>query len=113
MQDAMEAWMQNVHDFGHAHLLKFWNELGADDRSHLANQIQSIDFQELANLFAGVEKAVDWAELSRKAISPAAVRLNHPSPKYSKDEALECGEQAIRDGKIGMILVAEIGRAHD
>ena len=106
MQDAMNAWMQRVHDFGHAHLLKFWNELTADDRNHLANQIQSIDFQELANLFAGVEKAEDWAELSRKAFSPAAIRLNDPSPKYSIDEARECGEQAIRDGKIGMVLVA-------
>ncbi len=106
MQDAMEAWMQSVHDFGHAHLLKFWNELGANDRSHLASQIQSIDFKELSNLFEGVEKALDWADLSRKAISPSAIRLNDSSPKYSMDEARECGEQAIRDGKIGMILVA-------
>ncbi len=102
----MRTWVQSVHDFGHAHLLKFWNELGPEERNHLAGQIQSIDFQELADLFAGVEKAIDWTELSNKAIAPAAIRLNDPNPKYSMDDARECGEKAIRDGKIGMILVA-------
>ena len=106
MHDAMENWMSRVHEFGHSHLLKFWNELSKEERHRLANQIQSIDFQELADLFAGTEETTDWAELSRKAAPPAAIRLQDANPKFSRAEALECGERALRDGKIGMILVA-------
>ncbi len=106
MQDALKVALFCVHDFGQAHLLKFWNELSADERIRLSSQIQSIDFQELADLFAGAEVIIDWQELSSRAGPPAAIRLHDPNPKYSTDEARECGEQAIRDGKIGMILVA-------
>ncbi len=106
MHDAMETWMSRAHEFGHAHLLRYWNQLSADERRHLASQIQSIDFQELADLFAGTEATIDWADLSRKAAPPAAIRLQEANPKFSKAEALECGERALRDGKIGMILVA-------
>ncbi len=106
MHDAMETWMSRVHEFGHAHLLRRWNELSEDERRYLAAQIQSIDFQELADLFAGTEETIDWAELSRKAVPPNAIRLHDANPKFSKAEAIECGEQALRDGKVGMILVA-------
>ena len=106
MQEAIEKWMVRVHEFGHSHLLGFWNQLQADEQRELASQIQSIDFRELADLFTGVEKAVDWVELSRRALPPTAIRLQEPNPLFSRKEAVECGDQAIRDGKIGMILVA-------
>lgn len=106
MQEAIEKWMVRVHEFGHSHLLGFWNQLQADEQRELAVQIQSIDFRELADLFTGVEKAVDWVGLSRRALPPTAIRLQEPNPLFSRKEAVECGDQAIRDGKIGMILVA-------
>jgi len=106
MHETTENWMESVHEFGQAHLLKFWDRLKADERIDLASQIQAIDFRELADLFAGVEKAVDWVELAQRAQPPAAIRLQEPTPLFSSQDATECGEQAIRDGKIGMILVA-------
>ena len=106
MHETTEKWMESVHEFGQSHLLKFWEKLDADSRIDLASQIQAIDFRELADLFAGVEKAVDWVELSRRAQPPTAIRLQEPTPLFSSKDATECGEQAIRDGKIGMILVA-------
>jgi len=106
MHETTENWMKSVHEFGQAHLLKFWDRLKADERMDLASQIQAIDFRELADLFAGVEKAVDWVELAQRAQPPAAIRLQEPTPLFSSQAATECGEQAIRDGKIGMILVA-------
>ena len=106
MHDATINWESLVRDFGHAHLLKRWNALSAEDQSRLRAQIQSIDFQELANLFAGTETAVDWAALSDRAQPPSAIRLSDTNPSVSAKEAQQCGEQAIREGKIGMILVA-------
>jgi len=106
MRETTENWMESVHEFGQSHLLKFWDKFEADERTDLANQIQAIDFRELADLFAGVEKTVDWVELSQRAQPPTAIRLQEPTPLFSRQYAIECGEQAIRDGKIGMILVA-------
>ncbi len=106
MQDALKKWGAQLNDFGQAHLLKYWDELSLEERQLLASQIESIDFQEIADLVAGVSKAVDWHDLSLKALPPSAIRLQDQNPSYSVAEARECGEQAVRDGKIGMILVA-------
>ena len=106
MQEASQDWMKRAHDFGHGHVFRFWNELSSDDQYRLKTQVQSIDFQELATLFSGTEKSVDWTELSRRALPPTAIRLHDKSAAFSKADALACGEQAIRDGKVGMILVA-------
>jgi len=106
MQSAMEAWMLRIHEFGQGHLLRFWSELNQVEQQHLSSQAQSIDLKELASLFAGLEEAVDWSELANRAMRPDAVRLNEANPKFTLAQARECGEQAIREGKIGMILVA-------
>ena len=106
MQDALENWVSHLNDFDQAHLLQFWSDLSLVDRQHLISQIQSIDFREISELVAGISTSVDWSELSCSAAPPVAIRLNEQNPAYSPVQARECGEQAIRDGKIGMILVA-------
>ncbi len=106
MQDATKNWESLVHDYGHSHLLKYWKELTRDEQDCLSSQIQAIDLPELAALFAGTEKIVDWVGLSNRAEPPTAIRLHEANPTFTTQEARECGEQAIREGKIGMILVA-------
>ena len=106
MQDVIEGWMKRAYDFGHGHVFRFWSELSSVEQRSLADQIESIDFQELATLFSGEKKSVDWSELSRRAQPPTAIRLHDNSRAFSKAEALDCGEHAIRLGKVGMILVA-------
>lgn len=106
MQDAVQKANAIVAEHGQSHLLQFWDELSPNEQSSLANQILSIDFEELAGLVSSSEKSVDWSELARRAQSPDAIRLQETQPKYSVAEAIACGEAAIRQGKIGMILVA-------
>ncbi len=106
MHDATQNWQTLAPQFGQSHLLDQWKKLSTADQSRLDAQLQSIDFQEIADLFAGTEKAVDWKALSDKAEPPSAIRLNEPNANFSAEEARRCGEQAIREGKIGMILVA-------
>jgi len=106
MQDALEKWMAIVQKNGQSHVFHFWNRLSAEEQQQLAKQVQSIDFGHLACLFAGSEESVDWSELSNKAQAPDAIRLNDPNVAFSATDAFACGEQAIRQGKIGMILVA-------
>lgn len=106
MHDTIEKWMAIAQQHGHSHLFHFWSFLSSDEQQQLAKQIQSIDFPQLTSLFKGSEESVDWGELANKAQAPDAIRLNDPNAAFSAKDAFDCGEQAIRQGKIGMILVA-------
>jgi len=99
-------WRAAAHKFGQSHLFQFWSQHSEAQRAHLKAQVQSIDFSQLAALVAGADESVDWSELADRAQPPDAIRLNEVSPQFSREEAMASGEQAIREGKIGMILVA-------
>lgn len=109
MQDAFESQKAIAQQFGQSHLFQFWNQLTTEQQSTLLQQVSSIDFEQLGRLFHGHETSIDWSELAKKAVPPDAIRLEvqgtHgqvPNPR----DAIACGEQAIRQGKVGMILVA-------
>jgi hypothetical protein len=52
----VDDWIAQVHEYGQGHLVDHWGRLSAEKQTQLANQIQSIDFNEIAKLFAGDEK---------------------------------------------------------
>lgn len=91
---------------GQEHLLQFLNDLDADQANQLKSQVDAIDFVQLARLVDAKEAKVDWAALARRAESPPAVQLGADHPKFSAHEAIAAGEQALREGRVGMILVA-------
>ncbi len=89
-----------------AHLLGFWDQLSATTQAHLASQIGNIDFVELQSLIAGTGEEVDWGALADRAESPAAIRLGGDDNPISREEALRVGEEALRSGKVGVVVVA-------
>jgi UDP-N-acetylglucosamine/UDP-N-acetylgalactosamine diphosphorylase len=106
MQDAIEKQRAIVQQFGQSHVFQFWSQLTLEQQSHLLSQIASIDFEELSRLWSGEEKSVDWKALANRAEPPDAIRLSQTNPRFRPTDALESGEQAIREGKLAMILVA-------
>lgn len=95
-----------VAKFGQEHLVAFWDALTTEQRSTLAAQIVDVDFELMAELAAGDSQNHDWAGLAAHAESPPAIRLNGDANKYSADDARTAGEQALRDGKFAVLLVA-------
>ena len=97
---------------GQSHLLAFWDELATDQRQELAAQIGEIDFQLLASLFSGDKDQPDWAQLSRRAEPPPAVRLKDRVAGeggelgITDEAARKCGIEALQAGKVGVILTA-------
>jgi UDP-N-acetylglucosamine/UDP-N-acetylgalactosamine diphosphorylase len=99
---------------GQTHLLAFWPTLDAAAQSRLAQQIRAIDFADYARLRKehaehredASATQLHWAELAARANPPPAIRLQETPQKFTRQEARECGEEALRAGKIGMILVA-------
>ena len=98
--------LERLGKFNQGHLWNFSSDLPLDARARLEQQIDSIDFDQLAQLVAGREGDSDWKELSAKALPPPAVRLGQPNPEFGTEDARRAGEEALRQGKVGMLLVA-------
>jgi UDP-N-acetylglucosamine/UDP-N-acetylgalactosamine diphosphorylase len=104
--------LDRLRPHGQEHLLAFWDELSDERREQLARQIEGVDFDLVASLFAGNVDQPDWAELSRRAEPPPALRLADREADVAAswgatpDAARRRGEDALRDGKIGVLLVA-------
>ncbi len=91
--------------YGQQHLLNSWEQLEPSQRDQLASEIRQVDLDLITSLFRETHEAaaeVDWRELSVQAEPPPAVRLaaGDGKPLFS------AGEQALRAGRVGMILVA-------
>jgi UDP-N-acetylglucosamine/UDP-N-acetylgalactosamine diphosphorylase len=88
------------------HLLQFWESLNIPERSELQHQIRDLDLAMLDRLTSGSDHAPDWADLAARALPPPAIRLNDSSPAIQPAAAQAAGEEALRSGRIGMILAA-------
>ncbi len=86
--------------------LRFHHELSPSSRHQLRRQLDEIDFALLDRLLQRRDAAPDWSALAARAASPPAFRLDGRGARFSNEDAVERGEAALRDGKVGAILVA-------
>jgi len=92
---------------GNEHLLHFWDQLAPDAQQQLAGQIEQIDFDQISHLVADAEHSQNWADLANQAEPPPAFRRDASAGnRFTHQEARERGEEALRQGQLGMILVA-------
>lgn len=96
----------HLRQYGQQHLLQFESSLTADQRSQLHRQLAQIDFAQLQRLIDDREQTIDWEALAARAAAPPAVRLDRQHSEFTAAAALATGQQALRDGRVGMILVA-------
>ncbi len=92
--------------FGQEHLVAFWEELNADQKMRLAGQIVAIDFDQIAELYQTRDQATDFDALLEEATPPDAFRLDTTKNRFTPEEALARGQQALAAGQLGVILVA-------
>ncbi len=103
----MESTLRSrLAEFDQEQLMRFWDELNKEQKDRLLRQIDSIDLTQLARLLDGNVDTPNWAELAQKAKPPKAIQLNAADNPFSPADALQRGEQALRDNQIGMLLVA-------
>lgn len=89
-----------------AHLLRFYSELSAREQAALSAEIESIDWAQLDRLTSSQDKSIDWHALARRAAPPPAFSQRDTQPTISIQQATQTGEDALRSGKVGFILVA-------
>jgi UDP-N-acetylglucosamine/UDP-N-acetylgalactosamine diphosphorylase len=96
-----------LHAHDQVHLLQDWEQLTVDQRQSLESQLSQIDFPLVAALYRGANlPQQDWADKAASAQSPPAVTLEQQRQPDLRARALELGEQAWRNGKVGLIIVA-------
>jgi UDP-N-acetylglucosamine/UDP-N-acetylgalactosamine diphosphorylase len=93
-----------LEPFGQQHLVRFWGELDAAGRARLAAQINSVDFAQIAGLYALAVDTHDWAALARRADEPPAVRLAQRAA--TDGDARQRGRAALAAGEIGVLLTS-------
>lgn len=97
---------------GQEHLVSFWDELSGDSQEKLKSQIADVDFEQLIALYKGDVAQADWAEVSRKAESPVAMRLTEREAgeggglNTTPTDAKADGKAALDAGEVGVLLVA-------
>ena len=90
---------------GNEHLLAFWDGLRAEEQRQLSENVSSIDFAALQRFVSGADGSPDWQSLAQRAQPPRAIRLTGRN-EFSREAASARGEEALRRGTVGMILVA-------
>ena len=98
--------LERLAPHGQQHLLTFWNELDEAGRQRLAEQIRGIDFGRIARLYAQRDEMADYRALADRAGPPPGIRLDGSGAPFSREQAVRRGEEALRAGRIGAILVA-------
>ena len=91
---------------GQERLIAFWDSLTAEQRERLAGQIEAIDYPLIDRLAREESSAESIRALADRAGSPPSVRLGDPANRFSPEEARRRGGEALRAGKIGVMLVA-------
>jgi UDP-N-acetylglucosamine/UDP-N-acetylgalactosamine diphosphorylase len=98
--------LAHLRPFGQEHLVAFWDEFDEAQQQRLAEQIHSVDFPLIAKLAKGHQEGPDWDALSRRVGPPPAIRLTDADRPSKAKRARILGEDALRFGRVGMILVA-------
>jgi UDP-N-acetylglucosamine/UDP-N-acetylgalactosamine diphosphorylase len=104
------ALLARLRPSGQEHLLAFWERLDAAQRRQLASQIAEVDLDLLAKLRgrrseSAADDKAQFAALAARAESPPAIRLDGTGP-FTRQQAIDRGEAALRGGEVGMVLVA-------
>lgn len=102
----------HLRQFGQEHLLRWWDQFGAAQRSALLAEIDRVDFvllqqlhREASGAFAAAESPADK---SRRATTPSGL-IRQPRSAAEKTEwhaARDRGAALLAEGRVGAILVA-------
>ena len=105
MSSIPDSVRQRVEEHHQTHLLAFWEELPESDQRNLTSQIEAIDFKLVDSLtdhwIKNPPEPLAFDSFEPIPVLPIA---SDEDPKTNK--AIEAGEEALRAGRVGLVLVA-------
>jgi UDP-N-acetylglucosamine/UDP-N-acetylgalactosamine diphosphorylase len=92
---------QRLKQYGQEHVLAWWDELNDAERRELLGQVQSLNLEELKQLYARRDHAYDVPTAEQIEAVPV-IECQTPED----DERRRQGEEALRRGEVAMLVVA-------
>ncbi len=86
--------------------MQFWDELDEPQRQALAEQIRAVDFDLIGRLYRPPDRSREIRALADRSAEPPTYRLGDSRNRYWPEEARQRGADALREGRIGAMLVA-------
>jgi UDP-N-acetylglucosamine/UDP-N-acetylgalactosamine diphosphorylase len=102
---AYEALVAQLKPYSQEHLLRFWDELNESDRAALAEQIRALDLAVTDRLIRTWIRGTPPSEPITR-IEPVDMIPLPAHDRADAREAWDAGEKALRDGRVGIVLVA-------
>jgi UDP-N-acetylglucosamine/UDP-N-acetylgalactosamine diphosphorylase len=104
-QTDVHAMREKLEQYGQQHVLRFWDTLNATERNALLGQLSTVDFPLMERLIQQwVLNEPDTEHFD--SIEPIPVIPPVDPARSDAQEALEAGETALRQGRVGLFLVA-------
>ena len=102
----MTPLLSQLKEFGQEHLLAFWDRLSPVEQENLGAQIKKIDFALVDHLYRHRDDHSDIRGIVERSHRPPAFRLDKTQNRFTPEQAKKRGEEAIKAGEIGALLVA-------
>ena len=103
MQEKYEAALNCLKKYGQEHLLNNYNNLSEENKMKLLDQILTIDFAQINDLYESTKKEISFAN---DKIEP----INYVDKSTLSDEELKkydnLGAEVIRQGKYAVVTMA-------
>lgn len=103
MDDKLKVSKEILKKYNQEHLLHFYNEISEEEKNKLINQILSIDFEQIINLYLNSKKMDD---LSNVKISPLPHIEKNKLTEKDVDYYIQIGETIIRNNQIAVVTMA-------
>ncbi len=103
MEEKLLMVKEKLAKYGQEHLLNFYNELSEDKKSELLDEILTIDFKQLEDLYETTKTKPDFTESKIEPIAHVtkAELSNEEIEKYTK-----IGEEIVKQGKLAVVTMA-------
>ena len=100
---------QQIEQAGQGHLLQFWNELTSDEQETFAAQLSNLNWDLVNSYRPDSFGSPDFRRDDIRRATPPAHVVRIPKTeeeRRQRKQARSIGEAAIRDGKVGAVLLA-------
>lgn len=94
-----------VERYSQSHIFNYWDKLDDSQRELLLLQISKIDFELMRRLAETWIFNTPKPEIFDEIVPVPVIPLNTPDSTQEK-EAYECGEEILKQGKVGLFMVA-------
>ena len=112
-EPSYQALWERLARYGQEHVLAFWDRWSPAERRRLAEQLAQMDLEQIGRLWRGEGLGTEalWtgekiARFLAQVESPPGVRLDGSGLPFSLAEARQEGQDLLRRGRVGVILVA-------